>query len=81
MQISSLASPSSNSYWIKATDRRIPSHWKSATTRHLRFAVKTLKLRPEFCLYSLPGTNGFYRSLKMVNVPEHNKEPLLYFEQ
>ena len=25
--------------------------------------------------------NGFYRSLKMVNVPEHNQEPLLYFEQ
>jgi len=47
----------------------------------LRFAVKTLKLRPGFCLHSLPGANGFYRSLKMVNVPEHNKEPLLYFEQ
>ena len=33
-----------------------------------RFAVNELKLRPGFCLHSLPKAEGFYTKLKMVKV-------------
>lgn len=46
----------------------------------LRFAVNVLRLNPGFCLHSLPGAAKSYRSLKMVNVPELDKEDLPYFE-
>lgn len=46
----------------------------------LRFAVNELKLQPGFCLHSLPGANGFYKALQMINVPEYNKDEMLYFE-
>jgi hypothetical protein len=64
----------------KIRDRQFRGAGTALISAALRFAVKTLKLRPGFCLHSLPGANGYYLSLKMVNVPEHNKEPLLYFE-
>jgi hypothetical protein len=46
-----------------------------------RFAVKELKLRPGFCLHSLPKAEGFYTKLKMVKV--HGREDaqsLAYYE-
>lgn len=46
----------------------------------LRYAVNELKLRPGFSLHSLPGANGYYLALKMVNVPGHEKDTMLYFE-
>jgi hypothetical protein len=64
----------------KIRDRDFRRVGKTLLRATLRFAVKTLKLRSGFCLHSLPGANGFYRSLEMVNVPKLNKDPLLYFE-
>lgn len=46
----------------------------------LRFAVHTLKLRPGFCLHSLPGATKSYRSLNMVNISKLDKNDLPYFE-
>lgn len=46
-----------------------------------RFAVKELKLRPGFCLHSLPKAEGFYTKLKMVKVDgKEDAESLAYFE-
>lgn len=46
-----------------------------------RFAVKELKLRPGFCLHSLPKAEGFYVKLKMVKVDgKEDAESLAYFE-
>ena len=45
-----------------------------------RFAVKELKLRPGFCLHSLPKAEGFYTKLKMVNIDGKEKDGMLYFE-
>ena len=46
-----------------------------------RFAVKELKLRPGFCLHSLPKAEGFYTKLKMVKVVgNEDAESLAYFE-
>lgn len=64
----------------KVRERDFRRVGKTLLRAALRFAVKTLKLRPGFCLHSLPGANGFYRSLEMVNVPKLDKDPLLYFE-
>lgn len=52
MQISSFASPSSSSYWIKAADRRIPSRWKSAITRN-----------PSVCRENAKTTSGILSAL------------------
>ena len=46
-----------------------------------RFAVKELKLRPGFCLHSLPKAEGFYVKLKMVKVAgKEDAQKLTYFE-
>jgi hypothetical protein len=46
-----------------------------------RFAVKELKLRPGFCLHSLPKAEGFYTKLKMVKVNgKEDAQSLAYFE-
>jgi len=46
-----------------------------------RFAVKELKLRPGFCLHSLPGAEVVYEKLKMVKVNgKEDAESLAYFE-
>ena len=46
-----------------------------------RFAVQKLKLRPGFCLHSLPKAEGFYAKLKMVKVDgKEDAESLAYFE-
>ncbi|MBI1177831.1 N-acetyltransferase [bacterium] len=46
-----------------------------------RFAVKELKLRPGFCLHSLPKAEKFYTKLKMVKVAgKEDAESLAYFE-
>lgn len=46
-----------------------------------RFAVKELKLRPGFCLHSLPKAEGFYTRLKMVKVAgQEDAENLPYYE-
>lgn len=46
-----------------------------------RFAVRELKLRPGFCLHSLPKAEGFYTKLKMVKVEgKEDAESLAYFE-
>jgi hypothetical protein len=46
-----------------------------------RFAVKELKLRPGFCLHSLPKAERFYTKLKMVKVDgKEDAESLAYFE-
>ena len=45
-----------------------------------RFAVTELKLRPGFCLHSLPKAEVVYTSLKMVNVKGLEKDSLCYFE-
>ena len=46
-----------------------------------RFAVKELKLRPGFCLHSLPKAEPFYTKLKMVKVDgKEDAESLAYFE-
>jgi len=46
-----------------------------------RFAVKELKLRPGFCLHSLPLAEGFYTRLKMVKVNgKEDAQSLAYFE-
>jgi hypothetical protein len=46
-----------------------------------RFAVKELKLRPGFCLHSLPKAEGFYAKLKMVKVEgKEDKQSLAYYE-
>lgn len=47
-----------------------------------RFAVKELKLRPGFCLHSLPKAEGFYTNkIKMVKVPgNEDAQKLPYFE-
>ena len=46
-----------------------------------RFAVKKLKLRPGFCLHSLPKAEGFYTKLKMVKVAgKEDAQLLAYFE-
>jgi hypothetical protein len=44
-----------------------------------RFAVKELKLRPGFCLHSLPKAEGFYTKLKMVKVDGREDAQLLAF--
>lgn len=46
----------------------------------LRYAINTLRLSPGFSLHSLPKAQGFYQKLKMVNISQHNKDSLLYFE-
>jgi len=46
-----------------------------------RFAVKNLKLRPGFCLHSLPKAEIVYKKLKMVKVDgKEDAESLAYFE-
>ncbi len=46
-----------------------------------RFAVKNLKLRPGFCLHSLPKAEVVYKKLKMVKVDgKEDAESLAYFE-
>ena len=46
-----------------------------------RFAVKELKLRPGFCLHSLPKAEGFYTKLKMVKVDgKEDAQSLAYYE-
>lgn len=46
-----------------------------------RFAVKNLKLRPGFCLHSLPKAEGFYTKLKMVKVDgREDAQSLAYYE-
>ena len=46
-----------------------------------RFAVKELKLRPGFCLHSLPKAERVYTKLKMVKVDgKEDAESLAYFE-
>lgn len=46
-----------------------------------RFAVKELKLRPGFCLHSLPKSEGFYTKLSMVKVlGKEDAQSLVYFE-
>ena len=46
-----------------------------------RFAVKELKLRPGFCLHSLPKAESFYSKLKMVKVAgKEDAQSLAYFE-
>ena len=45
------------------------------------FAVKELKLRPGFCLHSLPKAESFYTKLKMVKVDgQEDKQSLAYYE-
>jgi hypothetical protein len=60
--------------------RELRGAGKAILRAALRFAVKTLKLRPGFCLHSLPKAEGFYTTLKMVNVPGKEKDLMLYFE-
>lgn len=45
-----------------------------------RFAVKNLKLRPGFCLHSLPKAEPFYTKLKMVKMADKAKDSMNYFE-
>lgn len=46
-----------------------------------RFAVKKLKLRPGFCLHSLPKAEGFYTKLKLIKVAgKEDKQSLPYYE-
>jgi hypothetical protein len=46
-----------------------------------RFAVKELKLRPGFCLHSLPKAEIVYTKLKMVKVEgKEDSQSLAYFE-
>ena len=46
-----------------------------------RFAVKELKLRPGFCLHSLPKAEDFYTKLKMVKVDgKEDTQSLPYYE-
>lgn len=46
-----------------------------------RFVVKELKLRPGFCLHSLPKAEGFYTKLNMVKVEgKEDAQSLAYFE-
>jgi len=61
-------------------DRKFRGAGTALLRAALRFAVKKLKLRPGFCLHSLPGAQGFYLALKMTNVPGHEKNTMLYFE-
>jgi hypothetical protein len=46
-----------------------------------RFAIDELKLRPGFCLHSLPKAEGFYLKIKMVKVVgKEDAENLAYYE-
>jgi hypothetical protein len=46
-----------------------------------RLAAKELKLRPGFCLHSLPKAEGFYAKLKMVKVDgKEDADSLAYYE-
>jgi len=46
-----------------------------------RFAVNNLKLRPGFCLHSLPRAESFYAKIKMVKVEgKEDAQSLSYFE-
>ena len=46
-----------------------------------RFAVRVLKLRPGFCLHSLPRAEGFYTKLNMVKVAgKEDAQSLAYYE-
>jgi len=45
-----------------------------------RFAVTDLKLRPGFCLHSLPKAEVVYANLNMVTVKGQEKDSLRYFE-
>lgn len=46
-----------------------------------RFAVKELKLRPGFCLHSLPKAEVVYTKLKMVKVDgREDAQSLAYYE-
>ena len=46
-----------------------------------RFAVKHLKLRPGFCLHSLPKAESFYAQIQMVKVEgKEDAQSLPYFE-
>jgi hypothetical protein len=46
-----------------------------------RFAVKELKLRPGFCLHSLPKAEVVYKKLKMVKVDgKQDAQSLAYYE-
>ena len=46
-----------------------------------RFAVKELKLRPGFCLHSLPKAEAVYKKLKMVKVAgKEDEQSLAYYE-
>lgn len=46
----------------------------------LRFSVNQLKLSAGFSLHSLPQAVVYYKKLKMVNLSEHDKGMLAYFE-
>jgi hypothetical protein len=46
----------------------------------LNYSVQKLGLSPGFSLHSLPQAKEYYEKLKMVNVKEMDKGPLLYFE-
>lgn len=45
-----------------------------------RYAAKHLKLRPGFCLHSLPKAERFYTKLEMIVVPGKEKDAMRYFE-
>ena len=62
-----------------------PSEFKGLGKAILRaaqcFAVKELKLRPGFCLHSLPKAEGFYTKIKMVKVDgREDAQSLPYYE-
>jgi hypothetical protein len=44
------------------------------------FAVNQLKLRPGFCLHSLPKAEPFYTKLQMVKMADRAKDSMNYFE-
>lgn len=46
----------------------------------LNYSIQKLGLTPGFSLHSLPQAKEYYEKLKMVNVREMDKGPLLYFE-
>jgi len=70
--------------WNRTSDlrpREFHGLGKSILRAAQRFAVKELKLRPGFCLHSLPKAEVVYKKLKMVKVDgKEDAESLAYFE-
>lgn len=70
--------------WNRTCDFRLREFHglgKSLLRAAQRFAVKELKLRPGFCLHSLPKAEVVYKKLKMVRVDgKEDAELLAYFE-